>query len=122
MISISRFRPLIGVSFCKPGSYKEYEMIRNQVSVPLSGLVSVNNKFRVYYGESDCRFRPLIGVSFCKLAMAVSTLANGKVSVPLSGLVSVNEVYINESAKPRVIVSVPLSGLVSVNTTPSKPL
>ena len=59
------FRPLIGVSFCKRD-----ECIATHkaiiVSVPLSGLVSVNLCSRFLYG--------------CKR----------KVSVPLSGLVSVN--------------------------------
>ena len=60
------FRPLIGVSFCKHISgYPFYKVL--SVSVPLSGLVSVNS------------------------ILGINTVADEDVSVPLSGLVSVNQ-------------------------------
>ena len=67
---IQRFRPLIGVSFCKLASNLEVFVDDISVSVPLSGLVSVNGKsvksvFPYLSGRNS--FRPLIGVSFCKL-------------------------------------------------------
>ena len=63
----NRFRPLIGVSFCKrPLSLNKICKVIN-VSVPLSGLVSVN------------------------VIEVVKERPQEKVSVPLSGLVSVNQ-------------------------------
>ena len=54
------------------------------VSVPLSGLASVNVCVCV------CGFRPLIGVSFCKRKIDMVGGDSDHVSVPLSGLASVN--------------------------------
>ena len=65
MVSV-RFRPLIGVNFCKLGM--TLGLVDNDlVSVPLSGLTSVN-MFDGYEGRFiKTSFRPLIGVNFCKL-------------------------------------------------------
>ena len=62
------------------------------VSVPLSGLTSVNVMFRSIIDIGGAyRFRPLIGVNFCKRPLHTSGWSGGqKVSVPLSGLTSVN--------------------------------
>ena len=84
------------------------------VSVPLSGLTSVN----AYHDEQnrihDEGFRPLIGVNFCKLTEYMNYVTSDKaVSVPLSGLTSVNGD--DEDSKLNNLVSVPLSGLTSVN-------
>ena len=40
--------------------------INGYVSVPLSGLASVN-EYNLLFDSAIERFRPLIGVSFCKL-------------------------------------------------------
>ena len=61
------------------------------VSVPLSGLTSVNDEENVYFYWSYY------------------------VSVPLSGLTSVNTIKIRIRYCLRISVSVPLSGLTSVN-------
>ena len=37
------------------------------VSVPLSGLTSVNESSTIHSGVMCMSFRPLIGVNFCKL-------------------------------------------------------
>ena len=83
------FRPLIGVSFCKHYGWTNLDSARVNVSVPLSGLASVNvfngdflwscilvsvplsglasvNGARSILVFSYVCFRPLIGVSFCK--------------------------------------------------------
>ena len=64
-----RFRPLIGVSFCKPKvSLKKSNNSSLDVFVPLSGLASVNDvDIEVEGLAASAGFRPLIGVSFCKL-------------------------------------------------------
>ena len=67
--SIHRFRPLIGVSFCKRAE-EVFRCITKSalVFVPLSGLVSVNELREVNNDSAlEVGFRPLIGVSFCKL-------------------------------------------------------
>ena len=80
------------------------------VSVPLSGLVSVNGDTIEYEAGFMTGFRPLIGVSFCKPGTGVSYSKNVPVSVPLSGLVSVNDVRrvpkpITDSFRPLIGVS-----------------
>ena len=61
------------------------------VSVPLSGLTSVNKVGDLKSEYRNSRFRPLIGVNFCKLSDEVMDLHyQNLVSVPLSGLTSVN--------------------------------
>ena len=61
------FRPLIGVSFCKLVPFCSWDDNFVFVSVPLSGLASVNlySTFIPFINSHIC-FRPLIGVSFCK--------------------------------------------------------
>ena len=92
MDSLDRFRPLIGVSFCKQ-NFEGFTLKRGfvfvplsglasvnkmgfghfntetiKVFVPLSGLASVNVKTTLVYAGVGMGFRPLIGVSFCKQA------------------------------------------------------
>ena len=70
-----RFRPLIGVNFCKQTDGSDW-MQGFSVFVPLSGLTSVNNFFN-FSGRQYMivySFRPLIGVNFCKLNGAILTL------------------------------------------------
>ena len=43
--TFNSFRPLIGVSFCKPYMFEEANEETVKVSVPLSGLASVNLSF-----------------------------------------------------------------------------
>ena len=112
------FRPLIGVNFCKRMINPKPKEIEELVSVPLSGLISVNpmwllGSLRIslvsvplsgLISVNDIAvcgkqylyvcFRPLIGVNFCKLYIYydLSNLWNNFfVSVPLSGLISVNK-------------------------------
>ena len=119
----------------KRNKFATYE----NVSVPLSGLTSVNFfLIRLYYLYSSS-FRPLIGVNFCKHATVSLRTLRGLVSVPLSGLTSVNDNNVickycgKNSFRPLIgvnfckhlifkfctlhhnQVSVPLSGLTSVN-------
>ena len=64
---MASFRPLIGVNFCKP--IKEvYPDLQPEVSVPLSGLISVNG-----FQRRNHQWLVLV-------------------SVPLSGLISVNNI------------------------------
>ena len=87
--------------------------VGTMVSVPLSGLASVNAKGLMSQGKGQTSFRPLIGVSSCKHNKNLLTVLDHIVSVPLSGLASVNIVYMPESLPYTVFV--PLSGLASVN-------
>ena len=70
------------------------------VSVPLSGLSSVNSygSWREEWSVHSC-FRPLIGVIICKLMTAIERqeLLSTDVSVPLSGLSSVNLMLVMEN-------------------------
>ena len=59
------FRPLIGVNFCKLVLVLLLVVLWVHVSVPLSGLTSVNFIFYFIRERKNC-FRPLIGVNFCK--------------------------------------------------------
>ena len=61
-----RFRPLIGVNFCKLSFNILIYQAGDEVSVPLSGLTSVNDNMDIW-DIDDMGFRPLIGVNFCKL-------------------------------------------------------
>ena len=60
------FRPLIGVNFCKHSEMVKLYEDASRVSVPLSGLVSVNVDVHRWHHSWICSFRPLIGVNFCK--------------------------------------------------------
>ena len=84
------FRPLIGVSFCKLFQLRHIPILVQEVSVPLSGLASVNRAMQFFYHSVNMRFRPLIGVSFCKRKVVYIGDYIDNVSVPLSGLASVN--------------------------------
>ena len=64
MLITTGFRPLIGVNFCKQSPADGFDT-EPTVSVPLSGLVSVNGK-KMRSMSSLEGFRPLIGVNFCK--------------------------------------------------------
>ena len=102
-----RFRPLIGVNFCKRESKSYYRGCKlvsvplsgltsvnfeggadyafdyNGVSVPLSGLTSVNMVQYLSYTIGLVRgFRPLIGVNFCKLYICWSKYESGYVEFP----------------------------------------
>ena len=64
---LESFRPLIGVNFCKLfNAYMEANPLVCTVSVPLSGLTSVNDGGDTVNVSSGLSFRPLIGVNFCK--------------------------------------------------------
>ena len=67
-----------------------YATVGAVVSVPLSGLASVNRAMQFFYHSVNMRFRPLIGVSFCKRKVVYIGDYIDNVSVPLSGLASVN--------------------------------
>ena len=94
-------------------TFEQTGVYTSGVSVPLSGLTSVNECLATTVSE-HLSFRPLIGVNFCKLKKKMMIVYLYLVSVPLSGLTSVNE---GELVRydPLNEVSVPLSGLTSVN-------
>ena len=109
---LHRFRPLIGVNFCKPFKNVNRKLSEHMVFVPLSGLTSVNGLL-IMRTEIHYCFRPLIGVNFCKPKYESGYVEVHSVFVPLSGLTSVNKV---EALIPmQDTVFVPLSGLTSVN-------
>ena len=52
-------------------------MMSRVVSVPLSGLTSVNRYELPEHSDFVNRFRPLIGVNFCKLSIIKNSLILG---------------------------------------------
>ena len=85
------------------------------VSVPLSGLASVNSKFCFSFCIVGDGFRPLIGVSFCKRGTTVITLFDQYCFRPLIGVSFCKHDAMERAIKKAYYVSVPLSGLASVN-------
>ena len=69
---------------------------QRNVSVPLSGLTSINKKKSLKLNCYLYCFRPLIGVNFYKLFMKfdAKTVDLIAVSVPLSGLTSINKMNV----------------------------
>ena len=90
-------------------------MVLYLVSVPLSGLVSINRFDEELPVCNNVVSVPLSGlVSINQSAFMIYQSLVIQVSVPLSGLVSINKLRVSNS--PNLIqVSVPLSGLVSIN-------
>ena len=88
MLDTVCFRPLIGVIISKRSSNPEICLILF-VSVPLSGLLFLNNLEMSKNLVMDS-FRPLIGVIISKLLSSHIHIETINVSVPLSGLLFLN--------------------------------
>ena len=85
--TLCSFRPLIGVNFCKPEIFQVYCRRLHGVSVPLSGLTSVNKTLAISgVGLMIYGFRPLIGVNFCKLLEAPRAISHILSFRPLIGV------------------------------------